>query len=212
MDKQRFTSLWKRCQSGGGSKADADDVYQEVYDYYSEPGRHYHTPRHIEHCLTQFDLASAEMEDADSVEMAIWFHDLIFDAQARDNELQSARRFVELAGDSMDGEFKTRVYDLIMATAPPRIPKSKDQEFMLDIDLSSFGLPWTDMLRDSIAVRKESRQLTDAQFFPGQLAFLESLVGREHFYFTEYFRSRIEESARSNINRYLKNLGDQGIV
>jgi predicted metal-dependent HD superfamily phosphohydrolase len=98
-----------------------------------------------------------------------------------------------------------------MSTAPPRMPKTTDQEFMLDIDLSSFGLPWADMLRDSIAVRKESANLSDAEFFPGQRAFLESLVNREHFYFTEYFRSRIEESARDNINRYLDNLRDQGI-
>ena len=211
MDRQRFTSLWRRCQSGGGI-IDADDVYQEVYDYYSEAGRHYHTPRHIEHCLAQFDLASDEMDDADAVEMAIWFHDLVFDAQAHDNELQSARRFADLAGNSMDAEFKTRVHDLIMATAPPRMPKTNDEEFMLDIDLSSFGLPWADMLRDSIAVRKESPQLSDADFFPGQRAFLESLVSREHFYFTEFFRSRIEETARSNINRYLKNLSDQGVI
>jgi predicted metal-dependent HD superfamily phosphohydrolase len=211
VDKQRFISLWKRCQSGGSSKAAVDDVYQEVYDYYSESGRHYHTPKHIEHCLTQLDLASDGMEDADAVEMAIWFHDLVFDAQAQDNELKSARRFVELADDSMDADFKSRVFELIMATAPPRTPKTTDQEFMLDIDLSSFGLPWDDMLRDSIAVRKESATLSDADFFPGQRAFLESLVNREHFYFTDYFRSRIEESARSNINRYLKNLSDQGV-
>jgi predicted metal-dependent HD superfamily phosphohydrolase len=66
------------------------------------------------------------------------------------------------------------------------------------------------MLRDSIAVRQESPQLTDAEFFPGQRAFLESLVSREHFYFTEFFRSRIEDSARSNIERYLQKLSDQG--
>jgi predicted metal-dependent HD superfamily phosphohydrolase len=210
VDKKRFISLWNRCRTGDGAGVDAVDVYKEVQGYYSNPGRHYHTPKHIEHCLTQFDLASGELEDRDAVEIAIWFHDLIFEPNADDNELQSARRFVELANDSMTAEFKTRVYDLVMATAPPRMPKTTDQKFMLDIDLSSFGLPWDDMLRDSIAVRQESPQLSDADFFPGQRAFLESLVKREHFYFTEFFRSRIEETARSNINRYLKNMRDQG--
>lgn len=208
MDKQRFKSLWNRCKTGDG--VDADEVYEELREHYSESGRHYHTPKHIEHCLAQFDLVADELEVADAVEMALWFHDLIFDLDANDNELQSARRFMELAGDSMQSEFKTRVRDLILATAPPRMPKTKDEKFMLDIDLSSFGLPWKDMLRDSIAVRKESPQLTDAEFFPGQRAFLESLVNREHFYFTEFFRSRIEDSARRNIERYLKNLRAQG--
>jgi len=212
VDKQRFTSLWKRCQTGGGAGADADNVYDEVRRYYSEPGRHYHTPKHIEHCLSQFDLAAGEMQDADAVEMAIWFHDLIFDLDARDNELRSARRFVELADHSMKAEFKTRVYDLIMATAPPRLPKTTDQGFMLDIDLSSFGLPWDDFVRDSTAVRKESPHQSDAEFFPGQRAFLESLVNRDHFYFSDFFRSRIEETARSNIKRHLEYLRDQGVA
>ncbi|TFH48580.1 MAG: hypothetical protein E4H01_06070 [Lysobacterales bacterium] len=210
MEKQRFRSLWSRCQTGAGAGVNADDVYEELQKHYSEPGRRYHTPKHIEHCLIQFDLAAREMEKADAVEIAVWFHDLIFVVNTNDNELQSARRFLELAGDSMDSEFKTRVYDLIMATAPPRLPKTNDEKFMLDIDLSSFGLPWNDMLRDSIAVRQESPQLSDAEFFPGQRAFLESLVSREHFYFTEFFRSRIEDKARSNIYRYLNNLREQG--
>lgn len=212
MDKQRFKSLWNRCRTGSGTGAHAGDVYEEVRAYYSQPGRYYHTPTHIEHCLRQFDLAAHEMDEPDSVEMAIWFHDFVFDADASDNELQSARRFVELAGDSMTLEFKTKVYDLILATAPPRLPKTNDEKFMLDIDLSSFGLPWDDFVRDSNAVRKESPQLSDAEFFPSQRAFLESLVSREHFYFTDFFRSRIEDTARRNIERHLKGLREKGMT
>lgn len=212
MDKQRFTSLWNRCQTGDGDGADADAVFDEVQAYYSEPGRYYHTPNHIDHCLKQFDMAVAEIDDADAVEMAIWFHDLVFETNSNDNELRSARRFTELADESMDAGFKSKVYNLIMATAPPRQPKTNDEKFMLDIDLSSFGLPWDDFVRDSMAVRQESPQLSDADFFPGQRAFLESLFNREHFYFTEFFRSRIEEVARDNIQRHLKNLGEKGIT
>jgi predicted metal-dependent HD superfamily phosphohydrolase len=212
VDKERFISLWKRCQIGDGHGADADDVFEEIYAYYSAPGRHYHTPKHIEHCLKQFDLAVDQMDDADSVEMAIWFHDLVFDVSSKDNELNSANRFVELADDSMDPDFKSKVHALIMATAHPRLPKTNDEKFMLDIDLSSFGLPWDDFVRDSNAVREEARQLSDAEFFPGQRAFLESLVGRKNFYFTEFFRSRIEGTARSNIQRHLENLREKGIA
>lgn len=212
MNKQRFIALWNRCQGASSAGCDAHDVYAEILAYYSESGRHYHTPKHIEHCLRQFDLASSEMDDPDAVEMSIWFHDLVFDITADDNELRSARRFVELAGESMDSEFKTKVYDLIMATAPPRQPKTKDEKFMLDIDLSSFGLPWEDFVRDSTAVRQESARLSDAEFFPGQRAFLESLIRREHFYFTDFFRSRIEDTARNNIRRHLESLREKGIA
>ena len=36
-------------------------------------------------------------------------------------------------------------------------------------------------------------------------------MSREHFYFTDFFRSRIEETARENIERYLQNLRDDGV-
>jgi len=212
VDKQRFISLWKRCQSANGNGTDAEDAFAEVLARYSEPGRHYHTPKHIEHCLEQFDLVTKHLDDADSVEMAIWFHDLVFDVTSKDNEFNSAQRFVELASNSMDPEFKARVHALIMATAPPRVPKTNDEQYVLDIDLSSFGLPWEDFLRDSNAVRQECSQLSDGEFFPGQLAFLKSLIAREHFYFTEFFRSRIEITARENIELHLQNLREKGVV
>jgi predicted metal-dependent HD superfamily phosphohydrolase len=203
VDRQRFTSLWKRSQSGGGSNADADDVFQELHGLYSEPGRFYHTPEHIEHCLRQLDQAASHLDDPDSVEIAIWFHDLIYDTRASDNEQRSADRFLELAGKSMDSSFKSKVHDLIMVTVHPGLPQTSDQQFMVDIDLSSFGLPWEDFVRDSDAVRGEFPHLADTEFFPRHRAFVKSLLSRPNFYFTDFFRSRLEKRARSNIQRYL---------
>lgn len=196
---------------GGGGEA-PEVVFEELERGYSESGRHYHTPAHIDHCLAQFDQATADMVDPDAVEMAIWFHDLVYDARAEDNELRSAERFLELAGESLEPEFKSKVYDLIMVTAHPGYPKSTDEKFMVDIDLSSFGLPWEEFLRDSVAVREEFAHLSDPEFYPRQRAFLESLLDRGSFYLTDFFRGRLESSARENIRRHLEGLRDRGVA
>lgn len=205
LDRQRFESLWTRCIGG-----DAGAVFDQLDRLYGEPHRRYHTAGHIEHCLRQLDLAADRMDEPDAVEMAVWFHDAIYDIPAKDNELRSAELFAALAGERGSEQFRTKVHVLVMATThldPP--PRTLDESFMVDIDLSSFGRPWDEFLLDSRAVRAELPHLSDAEFYPRQRRFLESLAARPRFCFTEFFRDRHEARARRNIAR-LRAILDEG--
>ena len=205
MAKKRFQALWNRCLLAGAA-SDGVAVYQELEQRYSESHRCYHTPDHIRHCLREFDLAAKLMDDADAVEMGLWFHDAIYDPRASDNELKSAELFTVWANGHMDADFRRRVYDLILITIHPEQPRTLDQEFMVDIDLSSFGLPWPEFRRDSNAVRDEYGHMSDKQFYPAQIRFLRALLARPSFFFTEFFRNRYEETAKSNITRHINEL------
>lgn len=212
MQRQRFQQLWLRCASDGASE-DADDRFEEIAAHYREPHRRYHTPEHVEHCLAQFDDARARMDDPDAVELAVWYHDVIYDVGASDNELMSARLFQRRAAGHVSEQRIRRVHDLIMATVHSRVaPATADQGYMVDIDLSSFGLPWERFLRDSVAVREEFPHLSDEEFYPKQRNFLESLLHREHFCYTAFFRARHENRARRNIRRYLNELTEKGLL
>jgi len=197
LDRRRFEALWSRCIGSG-----AGAVFDELDVLYGEAHRHYHTAGHIEHCLRQFDLASGGMDGPDAVEMALWFHDAIYDIPGEENELRSAELFAARAAGRGSAEFRSDVPRLVMATAhldPP--PSTLDESFIVDIDLSSFGRPWEEFLGDSRAVRAEYPHVPDAEFYPRQKKFLESLAARPVFCFTEFFRDRHEARARRNIER-----------
>ena len=210
MKEARFKALWQRCASPASDER-ASEIYRDLRARYMEPHREYHTPVHIAHCLKQFDLAREHMDQPDAVEMALWFHDVIYDAKANDNEQKSAVHFAKTCSDSLVPEFQSTVEQLILVTIHKEHPVTNDEKFMVDIDLSSFGLPWDRFLKDSEGVRAEFPHLSDEEFYPAQKVFLDSLLARENFCFTEFFRARHERTARDNIKRYLKQLDERGL-
>lgn len=209
MTRERFIALWNRCLLDG-VVAEAVPIYEELAQRYAEPHRRYHTRNHISHCLQQLDLATGLMDCPDAVEMGLWFHDAIYDPRASDNELRSAELFTDIVNDRVAPNFRQTVYDLILITTHPEHPERLDEKFIVDIDLSSFALPWEAFKRDSNAVRQEYSHLPDKEFYPGQLEFLQALLERPIFFFTDFFRSRYENVARQNITRYIEELHAQG--
>ncbi len=208
MVESRFVALWSRCFADAEGETPAA-IYADLVRRYSEPHRRYHTCDHITHCLKQLDLAADLMDHCDAVEMGLWFHDAIYEPGATDNELRSAQLFEEVT-DSKKSSLKQNIYDLIMVTKHPEHPKCLDEKFMVDIDLSSFALPWESFIQDSQAVREEFAHVPDESFFAGHLKFLNSLVGRPTFFFTDFFQTRYEATARENIDRYMKDLHAKG--
>ena len=208
MERERFEALLNR-RCAGGASVDPVSIFEEISSRYNEPHRRYHTPQHIRHCLEQFDLAAGLLDDRDGVEMALWFHDVVWEAAAvpPSNERESAELFVERLGGALDEEFRDRVYRLVMVTVYPSEPATPDEGYMVDIDLSSFGLPWGEFRRDSQAVRDELPHLTDEEFFPKQHRFLRMLLGRERFFVTDFFAQRYERAVRDNIERLLRETG-----
>ena len=205
----RFVALWRRSLASDPGRAEA--AYAGLVELYGEPHRHYHTLVHIRHCLRQFELAADLMDQPDAVELAIWFHDAIYIPGAMDNERRSADLFREwsmAAGAAAD--FQESVNDLVMATTHRTRPSWRDGQFMVDIDLSSFGLPWEDCEQDGQRIRAECAHLSDDQYYPGHLRFVRTLQNRLAFFFTEFFQQRYGQVAHDNINRIVANLAALG--
>ena len=207
-EQARFVALWERRLNGG--RALAETVHARLVELYGEPHRRYHTLDHVRHCLEEFDRAAALMDDPDVVEMALWFHDAIYRSGAMDNERRSADLFRQWSEEHADAAFLQRVDDLIMVTTHRDPPTQRDERFIVDIDLSSFGLPWEAFERDGRRIRAECADIVDEIYCPGQLRFLLSLQNRPTFFLTEFFQQRYERIARNNIHRVIENLRARG--
>ena len=205
----RFRALWQR-NLVDGADDDSAEIYQRLLAGYNDERRHYHSLEHIEHCLGMFELCRSLVDNPDMLELAIWFHDVILVSGRSDNESLSAELYMDLSSDVHDDAMREGVHDLIMATVHNGSSLDRpDSIYMVDIDLSSFGLPWEEFLRDSLALRRENPHLSDETYHLNQTGFQRSLLARPRFFLSDLFYERFENRARSNLARYFEYLRDE---
>lgn len=203
----RFEPLWARCVPASASTA--PHVACELIALYSQPERRFHNVGHIADCLRTLDEVRALVAMPDALELALWFHDAIYVAGARDNEDRSVELFRNLAV-SVDQAFAERIAALIMATKHSAKAESGDCAYMVDIDLAGFGVGWDEFMRKGEELRNEYAMQPDDEYYHGQVSFLTQLKARPAFYCTPYFRSRYEDKAQENLRRLLELRLQQG--
>ena len=202
---KRFCDLWQACAG-----ANTEQVWQKLQRHYTEPHRHYHTLGHLAQCLSELDIAKDQVTEFRATEMALWFHDIIYHYGARDNEILSAAYFRDVAGPTMSAPFIDRVCEFIIATQHCGAAQDAAIAYLVDIDLSGFGLPWENYLADSDALRNEAESVSDEHYYQGKLRFLSELQRWPSLYQSPFFRNRLETTAQTNIARYTADLRQQG--
>jgi len=204
----RFDALWRRCVRGADAAA-AKRVQTDLRGRLCGPDRRFHTLHHIHDCLDRLDEVESMLDDRDAVEMALWFHDAVYEPSCPDNERNSANLFLERSCGA-DAAFRRRVCGLILATRHQRMPTTHDRRFIEDIDLAGFASPWDDFMREGELLREEFAAQPDQKYYTGQVAFLDMLRKRRWFFLTDYYRQRYEMKARANLNRLLALRASQG--
>jgi predicted metal-dependent HD superfamily phosphohydrolase len=68
----------------------ADEAFKDISKHYSEPGRFYHTLAHVKSVLETVETLGSHASDLNTVKLAAWLHDVIYDSHASDNEERSA--------------------------------------------------------------------------------------------------------------------------
>lgn len=202
-DAAHFVTLWLRV-APTAQVADIEAMHMRLCSAYRQAWRNYHALDHIEHCLRQFDGARAAIADRDEVELALWYHDVVYLPGDVDNEIRSAEWFMRDACGHLPAAQCERIHALIMATTHHAPPHYATSAWVVDIDLSSFGLPWPDFLHDSHAVRAEMKDQDDERYVVAHSAFLHSLLARPRLFTTEHFHALYEQTARDNITRLLE--------
>lgn len=198
--RQPWIDLWTRL----GARGDPDPVFRSLAARYSEPHRAYHTMAHVTHCLAEFGAARALARDPDAVELALWFHDAVYDPRATDCEEQSARLVLEVAhAAGIDGD---RAAAMIRASTHRSAPDDPDTQLFADADLSILGQPEPVFDEYERGVRREYSFVPEPMFRAGRGAILRTFLQRPRLYGADFFRDRYESPARRNLERSLLRL------
>ena len=203
-DDSSWQAMWRGLQAAHPEP----QLHGALLQRYTEPHRKYHSAQHLLACLVHFELLRDQAEREHEVQVALWFHDAVYEIGRSDNELRSAewaRSALRAAGATEP--CAQRVFDLVMVTRHDVAPRTRDQQVLLDIDLSILGQP------DAVFDEYE-RQVTDefASVAPAQRRvrrsqILQQFLDRPRLYHTERFFDLFETQARANLARSIRQLG-----
>lgn len=216
----RQKALKLRCTQFFGT----DAVWPIIEAHYSEPHRAYHTLEHISELLGHLDPVMSEHPNARALELACWFHDIIYVTKlpaAKNNEFLSARAMLSLlkqhAPHFFEAEFGqvALAAELILATRSHQVessfllgqPLSKmTAEQFLDADLSILASDPARFARydQQIAFewKPEHSGIAAEAYTAGRHKALAHFLDRPQLFYSEAF-AHLEPAARANLSRLL---------
>lgn len=183
------------------------ELWQDIAVRYNETQRAYHTLNHLKQLFGQFEQIKPCLHEPHLIALALYYHDVIYDPRRSDNELKSAEYAIEALRCSLSEDQCQPIYTLIMMTATHQMDtlahedKISDAAYLLDMDLSILGVPWSEYQVYAQAVRQEYVHVTKENYRVGRIAVLEKLLAHSSLYLTAYYHKRLEEQARKNIKR-----------
>lgn len=195
--RERWIRLWEST----GLSGDPSFRYDQLVALYSGPNRFYHNLQHLTECLQEFDEARFLARRPITVELAIWFHDAIYDSHADDNEERSAqlaREWLSEAGGSP--KLIESVTELILATQHNAVPEDPDTQLIVDVDLSILGRTPARFHEYELQIRQEYSWVPEEIFATRRAAILRAFLARERIFATDWFRAKYEKQARRNLH------------
>ena len=187
--------------------SDDGKIFDKLVKAHAEPQRAYHTLDHIAACLRHLDGVKSKTVRPQEIEMALWFHDAVYQPFSATNEEDSAQWAVDWLTERGTAEpVIDRIKDHILATKAHDAPKDLDRRYMFDIDLSILGTPPDiyDEFEDNI--RREYKRVPRIIFRKKRKAILKRFLSRSKIYMTSHFHNALEEKARDNIARAISKL------
>ena len=164
---------------------------------YGEPGRAYHNLRHIADCLRLLDEYAGLAADPVAVEFAIWFHDIVYDPRAADNEERSAGIAAEFLSST---PYAAVVADLIMATKHAVNALTGDAALICDIDQSILGRPPAEYGAYAAAIRLEYAWVPQSQYAEARSRVLRGFLDRPALFTHPAFQHRFGTQASVNLS------------
>lgn len=201
--EERWTGAWRRLSPIAPPPA----LFAELERRYREAQRHYHTLRHLEECFAALDDARPHGADTTAIELALWFHDAVYDVHRRDNEERSAAWAASCLEDAgVPRAVIDKVASLILATRHHDAGADPDACLLVDVDLAILGAPPARFIEYEGQIRAEYAHVPDDVFAHKRGEVLAGFLQRPTLFSTPACRARYERQARSNLTEALARL------
>lgn len=174
--------------------------HERLVKAYGEPQRAYHSLQHLGECLGVFDVAKGLIQKPDLIELALWFHDAVYDPKSGENEALSAEWAIEALGGTAAAHEVAR---LIMLTKSHQPGEGADDAWIIDIDLAIFAQPASRVLEYERQIREEYAWVPEEVYSEKRAEVLRGFLAREPIYRTSWARERFETRARENLRGLL---------
>lgn len=203
-----FETSWTHCWKSLGAKGTGSELMARLLKAYREPQRKYHTQQHLKECLILMRENVYSAVEPAEVEIALWFHDAIYNVKASDNEARSAEWAIsELKKADVVTDRIDRIRDQILATRHATLPQGQDQQLLVDIDLSILGAEPNRFEEYEQQVRQEYSYVPGFMFKRKRRQVLSEFLARNPIYTTPVLRRKFEEQARRNLSQSITALG-----
>ncbi|KAK6535801.1 hypothetical protein TWF281_000052 [Arthrobotrys megalospora] len=198
---------------------------QPMGDAYTEPHRAYHNTSHITFMLDKLaeDVRNKNVELSDweqrCIMFAVWWHDFVYNPQAKDNELQSItawENFVDQVSqtspilESYKAPVSLLIHCTIAHTVPSPIPSSLLSpalvSYFLDLDLAILAASRDIYIAYSNNIRSEYNNYSITDYRNGRTAVLKGFLGREKIFLMSNLEGvgakmeAMENLARQNVS------------
>lgn len=209
--KERWAETWELLGiAGTASIAAGGAALDELCRRYEEPHRHYHDLDHILDCLRQAARSRHVQARPGLVDLALWYHDVVYDPRRGDNEAKSADCAAAALGDWLDAADLAAVKDMILDTRHDEAPRSADGAIVRDIDLSILGRSPERFRAYDEAIRREYAWVPVNLYRQRRAQLLQSFLDRPQIFVSRFFLERYEYRARANLAEALKELSKGG--
>lgn len=184
----------------GFSKNEIQHNWLDLEKVYSKKSRHYHNLTHLKEMIASFETYLDKLQNPNEILFSIFYHDFIYSASKKDNELKSAEYALSILFENTNLN-KQLVFDAICATQQHQQNAIEDINWLIDFDLKILAKDWEDYKIYFEQIRKEYRIYPDFLYKPGRAKALKHFLENEFIFQTDEFRSLYEEKARINIEK-----------
>ena len=174
-------------------------ILNKLIAAYSEKQRAYHTIQHLYECLILLELVKPYLNDFYAVALALWFHDAVYDPQAKDNELKSAELFEQYLSQDLSIDIVQKIKRWILVTQKHEATNELDLQFLLDIDLAILAASPERFTEYEQQIQQEYAWVYPDIYLIKRKQVLAHFYQTEPLYQTEYFQQNFEQRAKENL-------------